>query len=374
MKNEDNRLEFIDALRGIAALLVFVCHLRALMYNNILSKHASLWADMGNTGVFLFFIISAYSLSLTMPRHQNTNHPFISFYFHRIFRIIPLFWSILLVSCLYHILKGYKIILFDFILNALCLFNFYIPIPEGVYVAGGWTISVEMIFYLIFPFIYIYINTLKKHLIFLFFSIIFFFILRYIMRFVLFPQYPNYMNWSIIHYLPFFISGMLAYQLCTNSKIFIKNQYFFGFILVIVAIIFIICYTYKLLQITDGYFLWSIDDQYLLIIGYFLLIIGLKYCPIKLFVNKFTIFLGKISFSIYLMHPFFIIILKRPITNLFFKLNLHHDLNFIILFIIIFFQLIYFSYLSYKLIEKPGIKYGKKFLSNFFNVRYLNQS
>jgi peptidoglycan/LPS O-acetylase OafA/YrhL len=370
MENKVKRLEFLDALRGIAALLVFFYHLKICVYTSELSKHSSLWTDIGYTGVFLFFIISSYSLSMTMPRHQNSNRPLISFYFHRIFRILPLYWSIFLVCFLKNIIVGHKIIWWDFLINALCVFNFYVPYPDGSYVMAGWTISVEMIFYSFFPFIYFYAKTVNRLLLLLFLSIILYFIVRYFVRFVLFPYYTEYMYFSIIHFIPFFICGMLVYLLSNSSKIPKQNQYLFGLITNIIAIILIVCYTYKMLPIAGGHFIWSSDRDIILILGYLLLLFGLKYCPLKVFVNKATIFLGKISFSVYLTHTFFIMLLKQPITDSLLEFNFSPDLNFFILFVAIFSPTVYFSHISYKIIEKTGIEYGKRFLRDNLHVTY----
>jgi peptidoglycan/LPS O-acetylase OafA/YrhL len=85
------RLEFLDSLRGIAAVYVVIFHTALVS-----APKPSLpdWAKpivlFGASGVMLFFVISGFSLCLTMPRHEQSNTPLASYYLSRFFRIAPL--------------------------------------------------------------------------------------------------------------------------------------------------------------------------------------------------------------------------------------------------------------------------------------------
>jgi peptidoglycan/LPS O-acetylase OafA/YrhL len=88
----------LDNLRGLSAIYVVLFHtalvptyrlpLPALLKNFVL---------FGGSGVLLFFAISGFSLSLTMPRHLTTATPALSYALSRFFRIAPLFYFLLLV-------------------------------------------------------------------------------------------------------------------------------------------------------------------------------------------------------------------------------------------------------------------------------------
>ncbi len=54
----------------------------------------------GGTGVLLFFVISGFSLSMTMTRHNRATVPILSYATSRFFRIAPLFYTVLLASVL----------------------------------------------------------------------------------------------------------------------------------------------------------------------------------------------------------------------------------------------------------------------------------
>ncbi|HET6212062.1 MAG TPA: acyltransferase [Micromonosporaceae bacterium] len=79
------RLGWLDALRGIAVLLVIYEHvswhvLRALR------GYTQPWFDAGRTGVFLFFIISGYIVPASLERRGSLR----GFWFSRIFRLYPM--------------------------------------------------------------------------------------------------------------------------------------------------------------------------------------------------------------------------------------------------------------------------------------------
>ena len=62
------RLDFLDALRGLAAAYVVVYHMILLPDPHLATPEwASKVAHAGGSGVMLFFVISAFSLYYTMP-------------------------------------------------------------------------------------------------------------------------------------------------------------------------------------------------------------------------------------------------------------------------------------------------------------------
>lgn len=90
------RLEFLDALRGLAAAYVLVYHMLLLPQPNLIApRWAEKFALNGGTGVTMFFIVSAFSLYYTMPLRLKERNPTFSFYLHRFFRIAPLFYFLI---------------------------------------------------------------------------------------------------------------------------------------------------------------------------------------------------------------------------------------------------------------------------------------
>ncbi len=148
------RNQSLDLLRGVAILLVVLAHCSQSASGTV--PGLSSFADKyGELGVQLFFIVSGYTMMLTFGDKVDPA-AIRSFYFRRVFRIVPLFWIAIVFYLL--ITKGEGIKLWapngvaagDVVLTFLFLhwgsataFNSVVP--------GGWSIAVEMQFYLLFP-------------------------------------------------------------------------------------------------------------------------------------------------------------------------------------------------------------------------------
>ena len=99
-------------------------------------------------------------------------------------------------------------------------------------------------------------------------------------------------------------------------------------------------------------------------IGFVFLIIGLAKSPIKLLVNSVTRYIGKVSYSAYLIHfgvlfwmdkglPEQLIPVQNTLTNV---------INFNLKFIVVVFVTTLISTFTYHFIEERGRQFGKRFL------------
>jgi peptidoglycan/LPS O-acetylase OafA/YrhL len=161
------RLESIDALRDLAALYVLVYHLALIPTPKLkVPSWAARYVLTGGTGVTLFFIVSAFFLCLSMRTHRNEPAPVARFCLRRVFRVIPLFYLWMVLSWVRDFLLGVRHPWWEVLLNAsFSSFNFLAGKNEGI-VWSGWTLGVEMVFYLLFPLIFCYAGTLLKSLLF----------------------------------------------------------------------------------------------------------------------------------------------------------------------------------------------------------------
>ena len=169
-KDEIRHLAYFDAIRGVAFLAVLAIH-SSMPVGSFPMK----WVFAnGYYGVQLFFLTSAITLcySATTRQHRE-KYPWVFFYIRRIFRIAPLFWLAILF---YWLVPGpvgdaqrQDLLAMSptgihpghFILTALFM-NGWHPYTINSVVPGGWSIAVEMTFYVIFPLLFIYLNTLER--------------------------------------------------------------------------------------------------------------------------------------------------------------------------------------------------------------------
>tara|TARA_Y100000389_G_C17466442_1_gene526095 strand:+ start:1744 stop:2820 length:1077 start_codon:yes stop_codon:yes gene_type:complete len=158
---QSKKYDFIDFLRGIAILFVFVNHIPR--YEDQLFSNLSLLQrfpfSIGTYGVQLFYIVSAFTLLISL--HNRKELSFYNFFIRRIFRIVPIFF---LGIAFYSFYLNYRPTDFKNIILNLTFLNNIIP-PSNDLIPGGATISAEMNFYMILPIMFLLINSYKKSLI-----------------------------------------------------------------------------------------------------------------------------------------------------------------------------------------------------------------
>lgn len=144
----------LDLLRGFAISMVVLTHCSHVAASIVPGLQAFSF-QYGELGVQLFFIVSGYTMMLTFG--DRIDAPAVrSFYIRRAFRIVPLFW----VAAAFYLLlpplpesrfwAPHGIGATETILTLLFL-QWSSPTAFNSVVPGGWSIAVEMQFYLLFP-------------------------------------------------------------------------------------------------------------------------------------------------------------------------------------------------------------------------------
>jgi peptidoglycan/LPS O-acetylase OafA/YrhL len=141
----------IDQLRWLAATVVFLFHFqleyRGLTGSPVLASPWTALVSEGHTGVGLFFTLSGFLfMQIALVQKQIVYGEFVR---NRILRILPLFLTIFLVATSIGRDKFQPQDLLYFFATNLGL----APTSGTVITGAAWTISVEFMFYLVFPFL-----------------------------------------------------------------------------------------------------------------------------------------------------------------------------------------------------------------------------
>ena len=138
---DSHKLAGLDALRGIAILLVIVAHFGS----GLTGGEASI--VFGNAGVILFFFLSGFLMDWTLSFEQNV----VKYAIRRSFRILPMYW----ISIALIMLGGRDWTWSQVFSNA----TFTAPVTGSERMLGVyWTLYIEVLFYCFVPVIF-YLGT-----------------------------------------------------------------------------------------------------------------------------------------------------------------------------------------------------------------------
>lgn len=352
-----DRIEGVDALRGIAALYVLLYHLALIPQPNLgVPKWAARYVLTGGTGVTLFFIVSAFCLCLSMRTHQDEPSPTMRFYVRRVFRIVPLFYVWLAISWMRDsLILGVRHPWWELLMNASFSFNFVPGKNEGL-VWAGWTLGVEMVFYLFFPLIFRYAGTLVKSVGFLAasggtayaFSKIFAHIpVADVAR-------ESYLRTNLLVQMPVFALGMVAFFAYERFIRGRARSRAWAFLLTLTAILW-----YD--SVISGRVHPAFGSIYGQGVIFSVLLTGLTIVPLGLFVNPVTRFYGKISYSVYLCHPTFVVLLI-PVYRFIYAIPMRPTYQYGACLLLTLLMLTVVAYGTYLFVEKPGMRLGSRLM------------
>ena len=140
-----NRMEFLDVARGLAALLVLVEHGICHRIPGYVEWSAAN-ANVGRTGVVLFLAISGFIIPVSLERGGSNAR----FWLRRVFRLYPAYWASIVAAWLY-LWFGGPVPLgvapddrANWLLNLTMLQRFFArPDVWGVF----WTLQLELVIY-----------------------------------------------------------------------------------------------------------------------------------------------------------------------------------------------------------------------------------
>lgn len=146
------RIPSLDGLRALSIFLVMALH--TIQRINVTHHVPLIWYAIfdGDTGVFIFFVISGYLIT-SLLLHEQHKRGFISmssFYFRRAMRILPPIYLYVAVLLLLGWAGRLAVTKID-VLSALFFFHNYATTSSMWSLEHFWTLSVEEQFYFIWP-------------------------------------------------------------------------------------------------------------------------------------------------------------------------------------------------------------------------------
>jgi peptidoglycan/LPS O-acetylase OafA/YrhL len=285
MKNLVGRLPELDALRGIAAVGVVLCHLTS---GRPQGEH---FLKYGFTGVDLFFMISGFVILMSLENIKSWK----DFVFRRAIRLYPAYWVAVILTAILLVYLGFEHYNSRYLIKSVANLTMFQPFLLQEHLDNSyWTLIVEMHFYIIMLILY-RLRMLKRiEVICSIFLVALLAVGTYLRYYP--PSIPTlwiiYRYAAIIICFPSFAAGIVYYKIMTE-QVTAKR-------LLLLALCLVTTYSFGT---TDPRVLLVKPFNYYLILVLFNVIFFLFVkSKLKFIVNKITLFYGAVSYSIYLIN------------------------------------------------------------------------
>ena len=151
------RIDWLDGVRGCSAVYVMLHHIYLFVFPGFpvnSGPWALGWLMYGQLAVVVFIVVSGFSLGLAPAQNRNDlKHGASMFYHRRAWRILPPYWIALILSMSIHHflladLPGHAVNMRTFLVYGLLLQDI---VPSASPNVAFWSIAVEAQIYIVFP-------------------------------------------------------------------------------------------------------------------------------------------------------------------------------------------------------------------------------
>ncbi|MBN5161739.1 MULTISPECIES: acyltransferase [unclassified Stenotrophomonas] len=353
-----DRLQFLDSLRGLAAVYVVLFHVQSMPAPTLTVAGWLLPVlQLGATGVALFFVISAFSLCYTQPRHRASGRPLLSFYLHRFLRIAPLFYLLLAFSIFRdgrgsHAGHPWA----EIVANATFTFNLFPGWEQGI-VWASWAVGVEMLFYAIFPLLYLLVDNGRR---------------AWTLLLVLLGlaalagtgalgarAEASLGGYGWLTHAPVFAMGLVAFHAYNAlSQLSPARARWWGKALNMAGALLLLLVVAGIAAGWSGAGPWQLAG-----LGYLAVLLGCSQCPPRLLVNRATAWLGTVSYSLYLGHPIVIAVLGPVLHRLLAAVG-DGTTGYLLCAALVLAVAMPLAALGHRCIEAPMIRLGKRVMAS----------
>lgn len=309
------RIESLDVLRGVLAISVMIYHY--VLWSDV-QISSLVWSALQWVGIYsveAFFVISGFSMFyvygdrvLLIPRNA------VDFAIKRVFRIAPLYWMCLSITVGYKCVQSFvgndntAIVpsTWSVLINMSLLFG--VCDPSLSVVVAGWSIGVEMAFYFMFPvLVAICAKGRAASLWLLCLTVV---VAAVHERSLLRSDVPLSEQWTsyvhVANHLMFFVGGMSLVHL---REVLPRLGHWMCVIICASVVVVSVCIAGSCNEVGGLVTGWRRQGLNVLCLGGCAVVCGYR-CR-EGSIKRIGVFIGDISYSVYLLHVFPFMLLSR---------------------------------------------------------------
>lgn len=340
----------LNTLRGLAALIVFVTHFSDITH----WLDGSLGGGSGAYGVMLFFMLSGFLMSYLYLDKAFNPVNIKSYFLARAGRVLPLY--LLIVLCSYLLSLADK----DFLYN---IPDFNALVGHVLFLYGEsvlWSIPAEIHFYFIFIIFWAFSKNRAGYI---------YLLILAVMILLFFSNFPKihgdingvpYNLFSVLRTLPYFFIGVIFgmhYKHLKVPEYLRKNRF-----ILVLCLIPLMYPEFSPVSSDAKIRMWLSYEVLLVMSSVFFCLVFLVPDNNVLLANKLGDFIGKISYSFYLLHLPIIVQVNQFDVSVELKLLLSFILS------------VLAAYVSYRSFEKPVAKLIRNFATNRSSLQDDNKA
>ena len=355
------KLKYIDALRGLAIMGVLIVHCGQKGSNEALPVIIQSAILNGAHGVQLFYVASAFTLFLSIANQKALGKNMWSqFFARRFFRIAPMYY---LGICYYLWQDGFgerywlgdasHITVSNVIANIFFVHGFN-PYWITSVVPGGWSIAVEMMFYCLIPLLFCRITNTQQA----FRLLLIVLLIRAALQFALIRiplieserLWTHYLYFYFPNQLPVFVLGIILYFIVRDGYKTVLSP-----AIILAAFFFLIAHLVGI-PLLPNHVLFSV--------AFVVLAVALSRYPFRILVNDVMVYIGRVSYSLYLVHFAVLFWLERVGLVDFINISGVSGalVNFSIRLLVLTILSVAIASVTYHLVELPMQRIGKKLI------------
>ena len=334
------RIEQLTFTRFIAAISIVIYHYGKNTFPFNQSFLPGIF-EQANVGVSYFFILSGFVMVIAYSKYSYIH--FKDYIKRRLARIYPVYLLASLILLPYLFIANHNILFTDILLN-LSMLQSWFPSKALSFNVPAWSLSVEMFFYTSFPLLInkIYAGKTLKSIFLIVLSV--FVVSQLIFHFLIFSNYyqgyPSFSHslsfyFPLLHINEFLIGNLAGFWFIHKKQIRSNNL----LLLVLFALLLVLLVADLPVNFHNGLLA-------ILFVPIIVLLSSNKSLITRVFKNKIFVFLGEISYGIY--------ILQFPVFSWCKSVLKHFEItNAHVVFYIGLTILIALSALSYTYVERP---------------------
>jgi len=343
------RLEYLDSIRGIAALIVVFHHIfeTFIKYNPDFYPvlvHLFETINLGRMGVIVFFITSGFVIPYSLK--PDTPNGLKIFIIKRFFRLYPAYWFSIVSALVIGIGVGINIISVDQVLINFTMIQKFLGFESVI--ESYWTLHLELVFYIICGLLFS-LGLIHKSQYHMLLSVIF------CLCAVGFAALKYYKFMKVPIIMPLGISVMFFGALLRSY--FIDKQTGLRNPLIILAVFYLICLVVATkIYYQDGWLKWFSSH----IVAFLLFFAFITKVKLR---HKFFVYIGRISYSLYLLHSLIIGVVFYLLGDFSYT-----SLGFYCVMILVLLISVFVADISYRIIENPSVALAKKFTAKYRKI------